>query len=446
MISSVAVSQSRQLARFRDQLEGALREDDPRRALELYDQLEALEPTEPRWPHRRGDLLRRRGRTPDAIGAFERAVDAYAALGFVARAAALAKLVLSLDPSRVEVLERVDPEAARRLHREARGASRPRSLEKAAPLLSDARAEIDEVRFLDVEEDDAIELDLSDLELRATPPEIPALLDEVIFLDIDEAPRRASTAQLSLLPSVPLFAEVAPAALRGLLAGSDLVETKSGEVLFRAGDPADALYILCEGAAQVAIPGLAPLQLGEGEVLGESCLLDHVARSATVTAVEPTITLKVSKETLDALVAAHPTMGEVLLELLTRRLITNTVRTAPIFAGFDPATRVELASLFEVRRADEGTSLCEYGKRSDGLYAVLLGEVTLTTPDGEDRLGPGKMFGQASLLEHAPCEFDARAASDLLLLRLPRASFARLASQYPPVLAYLANLTSEALG
>ena len=44
----------------------------------------------------------------------------YAKQGFVARAAAMAKLILQIDPSRLDVLERVDPDEARRLHRQQR--------------------------------------------------------------------------------------------------------------------------------------------------------------------------------------------------------------------------------------------------------------------------------------------------------------------------------------
>jgi hypothetical protein len=49
------------------------------------------------------------GRKPEAIEAYERAVELYAAQGFVARAAAMAKVVIGIDSSRIDVLERVYP-------------------------------------------------------------------------------------------------------------------------------------------------------------------------------------------------------------------------------------------------------------------------------------------------------------------------------------------------
>jgi tetratricopeptide (TPR) repeat protein len=92
-------------------------------ALDLYELIEKRRPDEPRWSHRKGDLLRRMGRKADAVLAYERAVDLYAAKGFDARAAATAKVMLAIDPSKGEVLERVDPEATRRSDRQSRDAT-----------------------------------------------------------------------------------------------------------------------------------------------------------------------------------------------------------------------------------------------------------------------------------------------------------------------------------
>jgi hypothetical protein len=52
------------------------------------------------------------GREPDAVIAYERAVHLYSAKGFDARATATAKLVLTLDTNKVEVLEWAESTAA----------------------------------------------------------------------------------------------------------------------------------------------------------------------------------------------------------------------------------------------------------------------------------------------------------------------------------------------
>lgn len=98
------------------------------RALELYELIETRKPDEPRWAHRKGDLLRRLGRNAEAVLAYERAVKLYSARGFEARAVATAKLLLAIDPSKAVVLERVDSKAGRGFDEQSRNATQSRVL------------------------------------------------------------------------------------------------------------------------------------------------------------------------------------------------------------------------------------------------------------------------------------------------------------------------------
>ena len=107
---------------LRAQLSQALETGQMEQALDLYELIEKQKPDEPRWSHRKGDLLRRMGREADAVRAYERAVELYAAKGFDARAVATAKVMLAIDPNRGEVLEQIDPEAARRFQQQRRDA------------------------------------------------------------------------------------------------------------------------------------------------------------------------------------------------------------------------------------------------------------------------------------------------------------------------------------
>lgn len=89
-------------------------------ALEIYELVERRKPDEPRWPHRKGDLLCRMGRERDALRAYERAAYLYSAMGFDARAAATARLMLEIDASKGEMLDRVNRVAQRRLRKQRR--------------------------------------------------------------------------------------------------------------------------------------------------------------------------------------------------------------------------------------------------------------------------------------------------------------------------------------
>lgn len=536
--------------KLREQLAAALQKDKFSEALSLCEELGEAEPNDPRWPQRRGDLLRRMKQDAAAINAYEVAVGLYAKQGFVARAAAMAKLILQIDPTRLDVLERVDPDEARRLHRQQRHdvvtalaepsqtplpsqlaptpmvvppppppprpplppqrpvgtpsagvpplpparvpppppppvraappplpvqepASEERSSEEELPpratprphrkrsslsfaaveLQPVANAEADELRFSDVVDDEnAIEIDLSSMEIEDSQMMSRADIEggdgsDVVLFDDDDEPQvnRRSALELASLPSISLFAEVPPAALSRLIQDADLVELGRGELLIRAGDPADALFVIVSGDLEVHWPGLpTPFAIGEGSVVGETCLLDAVTRRADVRTVTRVSALRIPKTVLDEMKAEFPAVGEVLLELLTRRLIGNLLGTNPLFAGFDPDTRTELARMFEVRRATAGTTIFEQGKKTDGLYVPLLGRLDVRKDESAlGRVRLGTVFGQSAMLTRAPSEATVLAGTDALVLRLPASRFNELAAHYPTALMHLSELSDS---
>lgn len=424
------------------QLAKALKAERLHEALDLYELIEKQAPDEPRWSHRRGDLLQRMGRKGDAVLAYERAVDLYAAQGFVARAAAMAKLIVAMDPSKGEVLERVDPTAARRLHRKSRAIivtadEEPTSkyespptgtqslITDALPLIADRRAPADETRFTKPEQTEDVTVDFTEMELIEGPLPPESLVSQ-----------RPSASMLAQLPSMPLFAEVPRPILHALLKESTLLDLEDGRSLTIAGDSADALYVIVEGNA-VSRRGqdADSLLLGEGDLAGVACLLSHVTYAEDIRACGRLRALRVEKRLLDALVARHPPFEDVVLEALIRRLIATLLRTNPIFTAFDQTTRVGLARLFEVRRAPAGTRIVDAGKRSDGMYLPLHGRLAVKSMDGRF-LGfaeLGRPIGQDSLLTREPSRFTIQAKSDVLVLRMPVPQFSKLLMKRPDI-------------
>ncbi|MBW1876309.1 MAG: cyclic nucleotide-binding domain-containing protein [Deltaproteobacteria bacterium] len=431
---------------LRAQLGKALKADRVNEALDLYELIEKQRTDEPRWPHRRGDLLQRVGRKADAVIAYERAVDLYAAKGFVARAAAMAKVILAIDPSKGEVLGRVDPEAARRLHRENRNiivtADEPPTpdsegpttetqslITDALPLISDQTAPLGETRFTKPEKTEDIKLDITDVELLQRPSPRESLISQ-----------RPSARTLAQLPAMPLFAEVPRYILEALIKESTLIDVEDGQRLVTAGTSAEALYVLVEGNA-VGRRGsdIRTLLLGEGDVAGVSCLLSNVSYGEDVIACGRVRALRISKLLLDGLVRQHPPFDDVLFEILSRRLVATLLRTNPIFTAFDEKTRRQIASSFEVRRALAGTKIVEAGKRSDGMYLPLCGRIVARTGEGT-RLGNmelGQAIGQESLLTRRPSPITVEAASEVLVLRMPAARFSNLLMKRPDVVEHI---------
>ena len=418
-------------------------------ALLHYEALQGVERNEPRWPHRKGDLLKRLGREGEAIAAYERAVDLYAQQGFVARAAAMAKVVLAMAPDRVDVLERVDVGAARKLHRSARSAivtadagaefddqattQTKRLAINALPLVADDSAADDVLRFtvLPSPQRLTLDLDISDAEVQDRPPMVDGLSE------------RPSAEHLAQLPSMPLFAEVPKSMLSKMVRESRLIDLEPGENLIDRGTTADALYALVEGSVQlIRATNEDAIVLSEGDVVGISCLLERVNYEGDVTARTKVRALRISRLLLDRLVAEHPALGDVLLEVLGRRLVATLVRSSPMFSSFNNGARSEVARLFEVRRANQGTVILEAGKRADGLYIPMIGELAVIGPDGEEigSLKLGRALGRHSMLTQSPSPMTVKATSDVLLLRLSARRFQELVAAHPHMVAHLEEL------
>jgi CRP-like cAMP-binding protein len=420
------------------------------KALEHLGELIKLERRNPRWHHKRGELLRRLGEEEEAIDAYDRAVVLYADQGLLARAVAVAKTILSLDPDRIDALERVDPQAARLVHRQQRPfatqadpgpeGGRPSIFEQATELRPAPDAAGDEIRFSEPGDRVSVQFVLSGLEFTDREAAQPAQA---------AAHEPPGVEQLAKMPFFPLFAEVPKAALVEMAAGSDLVELENGEKAVLRGDPADALFGIVEGSVEVLVPGPGeqlPIILAEGDVFGESCLLEDETRKADVVVRGRLVALRIPKHVLDKLVGANPRIGELLLEMLARRLLANLVHGSPLFMEFDAAARHDLARAFEVHRVAAEVRLLEKDKKSDGLYVNLTGQVEIAGPEpGQSaRSGAGTMFGQSSVLSRAPSRVTVRALSDMLVLRLSAVAFSRVAMQYPTMFARVAELTSPA--
>lgn len=385
---------------LRSQLADALRAQRVERALDLYQQIERSEPDEPRWSHRKGDLLQRMGRKADAVLAYQRCVELYAAKGFVARAAAMAKMIVAIDPSKGEVLDRVDPTAARALHRETRRAAASGTT-------------------------DDLQLGFTDVELvrRPAPPE-------------PRVSQRPCAGTLAQLPSMLLFADVPPGVLEALVRESTLIDVQDGQRFVTAGTAADALYVLIEGnAVEQRKADVQSLLLGEGDVAGVCCLLSDVSYGADVVACGRARVLRISKLLLDRLVEEFSPFHDVLLEILSRRLVATLFRTNPIFAAFDETTRTQVARLFKARRTLAGTRLFEAGEAADGVCLPLHGCIIATRKDGArlGRIELGRPLGQNSILTRSPSPATFEALSDVLVLWMPANVFSDLLITRPDV-------------
>src|SRR4051794_25094607 len=107
------------------------------------------------------------------------------------------------------------------------------------------------------------------------------------------------------LRHVPLFSATPGHVLAGVATALDEVEFAVGDVLMRAGDVEDWLYVLIDGTVAVVRPD-RHVEFGAGAVVGELAVLDPLPRSATVTALTPVSAFRLSKAAFDEAVRTRP--------------------------------------------------------------------------------------------------------------------------------------------
>ena len=98
---------------------------------------------------------------------------------------------------------------------------------------------------------------------------------------------------------------------------------KSGEVIFRQGDPGDHAYFIETGKVDVIIEKdggpVVIASLGAGEIIGEMSMIDDAPRSATVIPVEDTEVIVIQRSRfLKPLTSVDPMMNLILRVVLTR--------------------------------------------------------------------------------------------------------------------------------
>lgn len=280
-----------------------------------------------------------------------------------------------------------------------------------------------------------------------------------------------------VLGRIPLFSDLSPSELQEIAWLVSPFELEAGGLLFRQGDPGDALYCVEHGriALTVRMPGggQVPLsEVGPGEVLGEMALLDAGPRSATAIASEPTGGYALSALGFDVLRAALRPSGFKVLRRLATALTTRLRVHAQGFATGDPVRvdgtvgppahgthdplaglraparsldRHNLVLLHPFRRfsPDELDALLEVanalvvprrhvvfreGDPAGSCFVIVRGAVLVCVPRGGEHRklaveGPGAVFGHFALLAPGTRSATCVTRESSVLLEIDRATF-----------------------
>jgi len=123
-----------------------------------------------------------------------------------------------------------------------------------------------------------------------------------------------------LLRGIPIFAPMPSAALETLARGMGRRHIAAGTPIVSAGQESDLFFVIENGEVEVTLDGEVLRREGRGEFFGEIGLLRDVPRTATVTAVQDTDLVTVSREDfLEAVTGSEESLSTA-NDVVTRRL------------------------------------------------------------------------------------------------------------------------------
>lgn len=139
-----------------------------------------------------------------------------------------------------------------------------------------------------------------------------------------ELAERTAAAQKTFTPeelaaSFPLFASLTPEQREVLVLHFHPYTAEPGERIIRAGDVADALYLISKGEVEVTIDGQRIDTRGPGEFFGEMALLSGDRRTADVTALDFSRFARLSGRDFHRFLRRYPEIRANIVELADER-------------------------------------------------------------------------------------------------------------------------------
>jgi CRP-like cAMP-binding protein len=186
---------------------------------------------------------------------------------------------------------------------------------------------------------------------------------------------------VQLLSQCDLMRHLPPEEVESILPRVKQSRLGPGEVLFRAGDPSNALYIVADGTVQVVgesedgNQSTAIAELGRGTAFGEMGLISGGSRTATVRSEKGAGLLQIDKDDFNALIAADQVLAHAVRRLSHERAINNLSK-----GGTNSSTwaKVAIDNLDYISSTEKNKMLHEAGHGA-GL-AIVLGNILDTIP------------------------------------------------------------------
>lgn len=137
---------------------------------------------------------------------------------------------------------------------------------------------------------------------------------------------------VALLERVPTLRLLGGTSLRMLAVGVEQRDVARGDLLFKAGEPADAAFVVQRGSLKVSADDEGPSVVARpGDLLGELALLMPMRRPASAEALEYSTLVRISRSLFQRVIESDPAAARRLRDELAAR--TSQIASEILVAG-----------------------------------------------------------------------------------------------------------------
>ena len=136
---------------------------------------------------------------------------------------------------------------------------------------------------------------------------------------------------VALLERVPTLRLLGTTSLRMLAIGSEQRDFARGDVLFNAGEDADAGYIVQRGAFRIEDGSGVEIVAGTGALIGELALVVAMPRPSSAIAVEHSTVIRVARSLFQRVLESDPEAARRLRDEFANR--TSQIASEILMAG-----------------------------------------------------------------------------------------------------------------
>ncbi len=219
--------------------------------------------------------------------------------------------------------------------------------------------------------------------------------------------------------------------VREVLLSSEIHPKRAGETVFKINERAQSVFAILKGSVKVEAPDAPTVTLPTGAFFGEICVVMGRRRTATVTAVEPSLLIEIPRNAVIRLMRRDPVIHRAIYQASVARLIYGMVTpAAPREAAADVIATAEMVNF------RPGEILLREGAADDGMYLIASGSVVVTkTIGGQEQtinyVPAGRYVGEVALIRRTVRNATVKAAVATEAIRINGEKCRALLEQYP---------------